>query len=89
MGPEALVVITSLILTIVMVLVLLLVRPPRTSNRGAGTTEEPGRIVVVKQCGDRIVQEDYREGDYVGKRVGDCVIIGIYRTGTESTQARI
>lgn len=88
MGPEAIVVVASLILTIIMVLVILFVKPSKTGNKGVGVHEEPGRIVVVKRCGDRTVQEDYREGDYVGKQVGDCVIIGIYRISTESTQGR-
>jgi len=87
MDATILLAISSLIISILMLIIILLLKPSEQQPTRALSPQYSG-LVTVKQCGNKINQSEYREGEYVGMRVNDCIIIGIYRVGTESSSPR-
>ena len=88
MDPVLVLVLASLAISIIMTILILLIKPPKQQQRSDAQNVAHSRIITVKLCGDKVTHAEYRDGDYVGKRVDDCVVIGIYRVGTESSAPR-
>lgn len=64
-------------------LMMLLFRHMYESRKAVEASMVKKRLMVIEECGGRKKSREYREGDYVGKVVGECeggktVITGFY-----------
>ena len=66
------------------ILMLLLFRQMYESRKAIEASRIQRKLVTVEECNGERKERDYREGDYVGKVVGECkegkrlVITGFY-----------
>jgi hypothetical protein len=73
-----------LLIVIMGILLLLLLRQTMMLSRAGEAYPKVQRVVTLVACGDKVEARPFKEGDYVGRVLGDCGegrqarIVGIY-----------
>ena len=70
--PESIIWFQSLFLLLILTMLLAVMLKQASEYRRLREMGQRRRIVSVEECGGKLSERPFKEGDYVGKVVGDC-----------------